>query len=191
MAEDEFGFAVPSVMQQSGHLLELFGNISDSTFDGSLNNGAIPTGKSWGTINDWYPLRRGCGEFGENLNLGFRNPLRLPLLYRLLPDNVLHRESAPLEYKIPEGGTGKAALQARVERIFSDPVQVNSGGMVVIFGRRGHGATDNETQVNALMGRKSLSFGPWKNSPFPLLTYRELGFVRSLSDKRVMSGRRA
>ena len=153
-AEDEFGFGVPTPMLQSGHLLELFGNISDSTFDGTSNNGPLPTGKEWGAINDWYLLRGGCGEFGENLNFqGFPNPLPLSVLYSWLPPDAVHLQSVPLEYKIPEGGTGKATLQARVEKIFSDPVKVNVGDcMVVIFGRKGNGATDNETQVNALMG---------------------------------------
>jgi len=151
--EDEFGFAVPTLMQTPGHLLELYGNISDSTFDGTNNFGPVPTGKEWGTVNDWYLLRGGCGEFGENINAqGFPNPLPLSLLYRSLPSDAIHLESVPLDYKIPEGGTGMTALQARVEKIFPDPVQVNAGDcLVTIYGRRGNGATDNETQVNALM----------------------------------------
>lgn len=152
--EDEFGFAVPVPFTQAGHLLELYGNISDSTFDGTNNNGPLPTGEKWGATNDWYLLRGGCGRFGENLNFqNFPNPVPLPLLYSWLPPDALHLESVPLEYKIPEGETGKATLQGRVERIFSPSVKVNTGDcMVVIFGRRGNGATDNETQVNALMG---------------------------------------
>ena len=152
--EDEFGFAVPTQMKQSGHLLELYGNISDSTFDGTNDFGPLPTGDRWGATNDWYLLHGGCGRFGENLNFqNFPNPLPLPLLYSWLPPDAIHLESVPLEYKIPEGETGKATLQGRVERIFSDPVKVDAGDcMVVIFGRRGNGATDNETQVNALMG---------------------------------------
>lgn len=150
--EDEFGFAVPTPMS-SGHLLELYGNISHSTFDGTQNFGPLPTGKGWGTINHWYLLRGGCGEFGENLNSqGFPNPLPLPTLYSWLPPDALHLESVSPEYKIPEGGTGEAALQERVQKIFSPPVEVNAGDcMVTIYGRRGNGATDNETQVKALM----------------------------------------
>ncbi|HEV2467602.1 MAG TPA: hypothetical protein VGS78_00300 [Candidatus Sulfotelmatobacter sp.] len=84
---------------------------------------------------------------------GFPNPLPLSLLYSWLPQGALLLESVPHEYKIPEGGTGKAALQTRVQKIFSDRIKVDSGDcMVVIFGRTGNGATDNETQVNALMG---------------------------------------
>lgn len=151
--EDEFGFADP-IELPAGHLLELFGNLSDSTFDGTDNFGPLPTGKEWGVINDWYLLRGGCGEFGENINFqGFPNPLPLSLLYSWIPQDALHLESVDLKYKIPNGGTGKASLQAPVERIFSPPVQVNAGDcMVEIFGRRGNGATDNETQVHALMG---------------------------------------
>jgi hypothetical protein len=150
--EDEFGFAVPIIMP-AGRLVELFGNISDSTFDGTQNFGPLPTDKEWAAVNDFYLLRGGCGEFGENLNsLGFPNPLPISLLHHWLPHEALHLESVPLEYKIPEGETGKATLQAPVERIFPVPVKVNSGDcMVVIYGRRGNGATDNETQVHALM----------------------------------------
>ena len=51
----------------AGHLLELFGNISDSTFDGTQNFGPLPTGASWGAGNDFYLLPGGCGRFEENL----------------------------------------------------------------------------------------------------------------------------
>src|ERR1700691_906782 len=149
--DDELGFAVPIVMP-AGHLVELYGDISDSTFDGTQNFGPLPTGKAWGALNDFYLLPRGCGKFAENLNSqGFSNPVLLSTLYSWLPDNALHLESVPLEYKIPDGETGKATLQKRVEKI-SAPVTVNSGDcMVVIYGRKGDGATDNETQVKAVL----------------------------------------
>jgi hypothetical protein len=150
--DDEMGFAVPIAMP-AGHLLELFGNISDSTFDGTQNFGPLPTGKTWGALNDSYLLPGGCGQFGENLNRqGFPDPVLLSTLYSWLPDNAVHLKSVPLEYKIPRGGTGKATLQKQVERIFPAPVTVNSGDcMVVIYGRKGDGATDNETQVKAVL----------------------------------------
>ena len=150
--DDEMGFGVPIVMP-AGRLVELFGNISDSTFDGTQNFGPLPTGRAWGAVNDFYLLPGGCGEFGENLNnQGFPNPVSLSTLYSWLPDNALRLESVPLEYNIPWGGTGKAALQKQVERIFPNPLTVNSGDcMVVIYGRKGDGATDNETQVKALL----------------------------------------
>jgi hypothetical protein len=152
VTDDTEGFAVPITMP-AGHLVELFGNISDSTFDGTQNFGPLPTGKEWGAVNDFYLLPAGCGQFGENLNSqGFSNPAPLATLYSWLPDNALHLESVPLDYEIPQDGTAKATLQKRVERIFPIPLTVNAGDCaVVIYGRKGNGATDNETQVNAVL----------------------------------------
>jgi len=149
--DDDMGFGVPITLPP-GRMVELFGDISDSTFDGTDNFGPLPTGKAWGAINDFYLLPGGCGKFGENLNSqGFANPVSLATLYSWLPENALHLESVPLDYKIPQDGTSKAALQRRVEKFFTNPVTVNSGDcMVVIYGRKGNGATDNETQVKAL-----------------------------------------
>ena len=151
--DDTQGFGVPITMVTAGHLVELFGNISDSTFDGTQNFGPLPTGKAWGAVNDFYLLPGGCGKFGENLNSQhFPNPVALATLYSWLPDNALHLESVPLEYEIPWGETGKATLQKRVERIFPVPLTVNAGDcVVVIYGRTGNGATDNETQVKAVL----------------------------------------
>jgi len=151
---DEEGFAVPTTMQQAGHLLELYGNISDTAFDGTQNFGPIPTGDSWGTVNDWYLLPGGCGRFGENLNSqGFPNPLPLSTIYSWLPKNALHLASTPMVDRIEPGGTGMATLQNQVQNLFSVPVQVNAGDcLLTIYGRSGNGATDDETQVLGLMG---------------------------------------
>ena len=151
-ADDAKGFGVPIPMP-AGHLLELFGNISNSTFDGTENFGPLPTGKTWGAINDFYLLPGGCGEFGKHLdNLGYPNPVLLETLYSWIPDHAVHLDSVPLEHRIPQDGTGKATLQKRVERVFPVPLTVNSGDcLVVIYGRKGDGATDNETQVHAVL----------------------------------------
>ena len=150
--DDHKGFGLPVTMF-AGHLVELFGNISDSTFDGTNNFGPLPTGKQWGAINDFYLLPGGCGQFGNNLNKhGFPKPTLLSTLYSWIPSNAVDLASVPMEYKIPQGGNGEAALQKPVEKIFSNPIPVNSGDcMVVIYGRTGNGATDNETQVHAVL----------------------------------------
>jgi hypothetical protein len=152
-AIDGEGFAVPFKMQTAGHLLELFGNISDSSFDGTQNFGPLPTGASWGAENDFYLLPGGCGIFEENLNSqGFPNPAPLSTLHNWLPHDALHLASVPLVDRISSGQTGEAALQGKVENIFSVPVTVNAGDCIaVIYGRSGNGATDNETQVKALI----------------------------------------
>ena len=151
-AIDGEAFAVP-VTLLAGHLLEIYGNISDSSFDGTSNYGPVPTGKSWGAVNDFYLLPRGCGIFTENLNSqGFPNPAPLSTLHSWLPQDALHLASVPLADRITAGGTGKVALQGQVQNIFSVPVKVNAGDcMLTIFGRTGNGATDNETQVLGLM----------------------------------------
>jgi hypothetical protein len=150
--DDTEGFAMPITMP-AGHLVELYGNISDSTFDGTQNFGPLPTGRTWGAVNDFYLLPGGCGQFGQNINnQGFPNPALLATLYSWLPDNAVHLENVPMKYEIPWGETGKATLQKRVERIFPVPVTVNAGDcVVVIYGRKGDGATDNETQVKAVL----------------------------------------
>jgi hypothetical protein len=152
-AIDGEAFAVPVAISTSGHLLEIYGNISDSTFDGTKDNGPIPTGASWGSINDFYLLPGGCGIFTENLNSqGFPNPAPLSTLHSWLPKDALLLTSVPQVDRIPPGGTGEAALQNQVASIFSVPVKVNAGDCIVsIFGRTGNGATDNETQVLGLM----------------------------------------
>jgi hypothetical protein len=147
------GFAVPFAMLAAGHLLELYGNISDSTFDGTSGASPLPTGEAWGASNDFYLLPGGCGVFGENLNSqGFPNPAPLSTLHSWLPKDALHLASFPLVDRITSGGTSKATLQGQVENIFSVPVKMNAGDcVVVIYGRSGNGATDNETQVKALI----------------------------------------
>lgn len=147
------GFAVPVRMLSAGHLVEMYGNISDSTFDGKPLTGPLPTGHSWGAVNDFYLLPASCGQFGDNLNsAGFPNPTPLNTLYSWLPSDAVHLDSVPVDYRIPPGQTGEATLQKPVERIFPTPLTINTGDcIVVIYGRHGNGATDNETQVHAVL----------------------------------------
>lgn len=149
--DDSQGFAVPITMP-AGHLVELFGNISDSTFDGTQNFGSLPTG-TWSAVNDFYLLPGGCGKFGQNLNSqGFPNPVSLATLYSWLPPNAQRMNSTPLEQEVSPKETSEATLQQQVQIVFQAPVTVNSGDcMIVIYGRKGDGATDNETQVKAVL----------------------------------------
>jgi hypothetical protein len=150
---DKDGFAFPITMP-AGHLLELYGSISDSTFDGTQNFGPLPTGEVWGATNDFYLLPGGCGKFGNNLNdQGYPNPTPLATLNSWLPSNAIHLDSAPMDYQISGGGTSKAPLTREIETFLPYPVKVDAGDcVVVIYGRKGNGATDNETQVNAVLG---------------------------------------
>ena len=150
---DTQGFAVPIAIPVAGHLVELYGDISDSTFDGTANFGPLPTGEVWGAINNFYLLAGGCGKFGSNLNnQGFPNPTSLGTLNGWLPSNAIHVESVPMDYQIPKGGDPKASLTRQVETLLPYPVRVNAGDCIVVFyGRKGDGATDNETQIHAVL----------------------------------------
>jgi hypothetical protein len=55
--------------------------------------------------------------------------------------------------RIRSGGTGNPiALQSQVENHFSVPMFINAGDcMLVTYGRKGDGATDNETQVKVVI----------------------------------------
>lgn len=149
---DTDGFAVPITLP-AGHLVELYGSISDSTFDGTQNFGPLPTGEVWGATNNFYLLPGGCGKFGGNLSSqGSPNPTPVATLNGWLPKNAIHLESVPMDYQIPQGGTSKAPLTRQIETFLPYPVKVDAGDcVVVIYGRKGNGATDNETQVNAVL----------------------------------------
>lgn len=149
---DKDGFAVP-IPVPAGHLVELYGNISDSTFDGTDNFGPLPTGQVWGATNNFYLLPGGCGKFGNNLNnQGYPNPTPLATLNSWLPANAIHLDSVPMDYQIPKDGNSRAALTRGIETYLPYPVKVNNGDcVVVIYGRKGNGATDNETQINAVL----------------------------------------
>lgn len=150
--DDRDGFAVP-IPVPAGHLVELYGSISDSTFDGTDNFGPLPTGEVWGATNNFYLLPGGCGKFGNNLNnQGFPNPLPLATLNSWLPGNALHLESVPMDFAIPRDGNSRASLTRQIETFLPYPVKVEAGDcVVVIYGRKGSGATDNETQINAVL----------------------------------------
>jgi hypothetical protein len=152
-ANDTQGFAVPITMLAAGHLVELYGDISDSTFDGTQSFGPLPTGEVWGAANNVYLLPGGCGQFGNNLNSqGFPNPVPLNTLNSWLPGNALHLQSVPLDHQIAQGRASRASLTTQVETLLPYPVKVNAGDCIVVFyGRKGNGATDNETQVHAVL----------------------------------------
>jgi hypothetical protein len=57
-----------------------------------------------------------------------------------------------MDYQIPKGGNSKASLTRQIETFLPYPVTVNAGDCIVVFyGRKGDGATDNETQIHAVL----------------------------------------
>jgi hypothetical protein len=108
------------------------------------------------TPKSYEQEREGIGKMKARWSVlnsqGFPNPALLSTLHNWLPHDALHLASVPLVDRTSSGETGEATLQGKVEYIFSAPVEVNAGDcVVVLYSRSGNGATDNETQVHALM----------------------------------------
>src|SRR5579859_3743993 len=76
-AIDQEGLAVPITLP-AGHLVELFGNISDSTFDGRRTSGRFRQAKPGALSTIFTSFLGACGIFAANLNSqGFSNPAPL------------------------------------------------------------------------------------------------------------------
>jgi hypothetical protein len=69
--------------------------------------------------------------------------------------HVLHiQHTVPMDYQILPDKTSRASLTRQVETLLPYPVKVDAGDCVVVFyGRKGDGASDNETQVHAVLTR--------------------------------------
>ena len=93
--DDEKGFGVPIPMP-AGHLTELYGNISDSTFDGTQNFGPLPTGAMWGARNVFTCFPEAAENRGQPEQAGLpeadpaRNALQLASCNRYAPRKCSH-----------------------------------------------------------------------------------------------------
>lgn len=109
-ANDSESFAAVTQITQHSNLNAIWGNISDSTFDGTRYFGPLPSGP-WNTTNDVYVYRGAdCSQFpaGHSVN-GPSN------YYSRIPSDATHLLSAPLS---GIGGiTGKNERSRRVSDI--------------------------------------------------------------------------
>lgn len=153
-ANDSESFAAVTQITQHSNLNAIWGNISDSTFDGTRYFGPLPSGP-WNTTNDVYVYRGAdCSQFpaGHSVN-GPSN------YYSRIPSDATHLLSAPLSGigGISEGQTINYLLPGKtngvaVYQTFSK-VTLNSGDcLVTLFGLQGTtGAFDNEDQLDAFV----------------------------------------
>jgi len=144
-------FANMTPISQRASLQAIWGNISDTTFDGTGSFGPPPTG-SWVATNDVYVYRGSdCGQFSGNVN-GPGN------YYAQIPPTAVHLLSQPLG-----GGPGVGVAQTinfllpgltngfAVYQTYSN-VTLNPGDcLVTLYGMQGGGAFDNESQLNAIV----------------------------------------
>ena len=138
--DDSLSFATISPIRQTEQLVALYGDISDSTFDGTSTFGAPPTG-AWTATNDFYVYHGAeCSSFG--VASGIAGPGDY---YAAIPSDATHLLSVPLS-----GNSIDVATQ-QVYQPFSGVTLAAGDCLVTLWGVQGGGAFDNETQVTALV----------------------------------------
>ncbi len=144
-------FANMTKITQRSELKAIWGNVSDTTFDGTNSFGAPPAAP-WTALNDVYVYRgTDCNQFTGSVN----GPSDY---YSHIPAGATHLVSAALSgpagvgvaqtinFLLPGLSNGIAVYQT-----FSD-VTLNPGDcLVTLYGMQGSGAFDNESQLQALV----------------------------------------
>jgi Tol biopolymer transport system component len=152
--DDRMSFAAVNQITQRSKLNTIWGNINDSTFDGSANFGPLPAGP-WTSTNDVYIYHGShCSRFAPGRSLNGPGDF-----YNEIPKDATHLLSAPLtgnggvgegetiNYLVPGTTSGIAVYQH-----FPD-VTLNAGDcLVTLFGMQNTaGAFDNEDQLRAIV----------------------------------------
>lgn len=134
-------FASVQMVSSPSTLVALFGDISDSTFDGSRGFGAPPAGP-WTALNDFYIYHGAeCLALGAGPGGGPAGPADF---YGTVPPDAVHLLSVPLS------GSRIGAAATSVFQRFATPLSAGDC-LVTLTGIQGGGAFDNETQVSALV----------------------------------------
>lgn len=138
---DAQSFATVTPVTSAGHLVALYGDISDSTFDGTGSFGAPPAG-AWTATNDFYVYHGSeCGAFGVS-----SGPAGPGSYLSSIPNDAVHLASVPMT------GSGIGVGQHQVLQTFSGQALAAGDCIVALWGLQGGGGFDNETQVFALVG---------------------------------------
>jgi hypothetical protein len=139
--DDAQSFANVTPVSQAMQLVALYGDISDSTFDGTSAFGAPPAG-AWTATNDFYVYHGAeCSAFG--VASGTAGPGDY---YASIPADAVHLLSVPLS------GAGIGVSQAQVYKALSSTPIAAGDCLVTLWGLTGGGGFDNETQIFALAG---------------------------------------
>jgi hypothetical protein len=136
---DAQSFANVTPITQATQLVALYGDISDSTFDGTSAFGAPPAG-AWTATNDFYVYHGAeCSSFG--VASGTAGPGNY---YASIPADATHLLS------VPHAGSGIGVGQAQVFQPFSGVALAAGDCLVTLWGLQGGGGFDDETQIFAL-----------------------------------------
>jgi hypothetical protein len=152
--DDSLSFAAVTQVTQRSRLNTIWGNISDSTFDGSSNFGPLPTGP-WAAANDVYLYRApDCRQFSAGRSLNGPGDY-----YGKIPKDAINLVTAPLT---GNGGPGVGETISpllpgitagiAIYQNFPD-LTLNAGDCLVeLFGmHHTAGAFDNEDQLRAIV----------------------------------------
>jgi hypothetical protein len=134
---DAQSFANMTPIGQAMHLVALYGDISDTTFDGTSAFGAPPKG-AWTAANDFYVYHgTECSAFTSGTN----GPGDY---YASIPADAVHLLSVPLS------GSGIGVDTQQVYQALANVPVAAGDCLVTLWGLQGGGGFDNETQVFAL-----------------------------------------
>jgi hypothetical protein len=137
--DDTQSFAAITPIAQPTQLIALYGDISDSTFDGTSTFGPLPAG-AWTATNDFYVYHGAeCSSFG--VASGVAGP---GSYYAAIP-----ADATPL-LSVPLSGNGIGVVTHPVFQSLNVPLAAGDC-LVTLWGLQGGGAFDNETQVSALV----------------------------------------
>jgi hypothetical protein len=137
--DDSQSFATVTPITSAMNVVALYGDISDSTFDGTSSFGPLPTG-AWTATNDFYVYHGAdCSSLG--VASGIAGPGDF---YGSIPADATHLLSVPLS------GNGIGVSETQVFQALSTPVAAGDC-FVTLWGLQGNGAFDNETQVFTLL----------------------------------------
>ncbi len=132
-------FATVTPISQATQLVALYGDISDSTFDGTASFGAPPSG-AWTATNDFYVYHGAdCASFGVG-----SGPAGPGDYYASIPATAQHLLSVPLS------GSGLGVATTQVFQPFSGVPLAAGDCLVTLWGVDAAGGFDDETQVAAL-----------------------------------------
>lgn len=137
---DAQSFANVTPVTQAAKLVALYGDLSDSTFDGTASFGAPPSG-AWTATNDFYVYHGSeCSQFG--VASGTAGPGNY---YATIPSDAVHLLSAP------QSGNGIGVSEGAVYQPVSNVSLAAGDCLVTLWGLQGGGGFDNETQIFALV----------------------------------------
>jgi hypothetical protein len=140
-AGDALSFASVQTITQPGRLVALFGDISDSTFDGSSEFGSPPKGP-WTATNDFFVYHGAdCAALDADPDGGIAGPADF---YDQIPADAVHLLSVPVH------GDDIGAGAVPVFEPFAEEL-ADGDCLVTLSGVQGSGAFDCEAQVIALV----------------------------------------